>query len=144
MDGQRYNKFYQAHFVVFFFRTLIKFKSYLLQLETISLIDIPAQFVKPILKAFGAGLKRLTFESCEKINVPDLVYCKQLEALQILGSSCLAVKKTDDNLNPESFLPLLKSFESRPCLGTWSSLFEEKSTLVCLCLNCTHIGIEVI
>jgi len=100
--------------------------------------------VEPILKAFGAGLKRLTFESCEKINVPDLVYCKQLEALQISGSSCLAEKKTNGNLNAETFLPLLKSFESHSCLGTWSSLFEEKSTLVSLCLNCTHIGIEVI
>ena len=71
----------------------INFESFLLQLETISLVDIPAQFVKPILKVFGAGLKRLTLKSCEDINVPDLIYCKQLEALQILGFCCLAEKR---------------------------------------------------
>ena len=65
----------------------------------------------------------------------------------MIGNECLL--KPDDHeilSNPEinsgNFLPYLKNMLSQICLGNKSRLFEEKSTLVKLELNCSHIGTE--
>lgn len=75
---------------------------------------------------------------CRKIKLADLSLCKQLENLRILYDTTLV----HDVIDSATFLPKLKSFHSNSCLGVHSRLFEEKSSLVRLVLNCCHLGIK--
>ena len=82
--------------------------------------------------------------SCELIDVTDLLLCTELEVLRIFFSSTLLLP----NENPEekyfppgAFLPKLNRLESDICLGSrFSHLFEEKSSLTYLDLECSHVG----
>lgn len=117
-----------------------------LQLETITLFKVSPKFIGSILTTFGTELIHLTFIACEQINLPILAPCQRLESLRIhsSNSSLIDVEETKlTELNKRTFLPTLKSFESHICLGVLSRLFEEKSTILHLVLNCCHIGTEV-
>jgi len=105
------------------------------------------EHLKILLKVFGPDLKHLSFEYCSKeiVNLEDLLPCSKLEDLRFRGY----LPNTPLNSNAvdfqwEEFLPRLKILESDVCLGrTWSRIFEEKSTLTSIILNCFHIGTEV-
>jgi len=97
------------------------------------------------LKVFATSLKRVTFKSCQNIDLMDLVDCRNLETLHILGSySALVEMKKSDRLSFSSLLPHLKSFKSDICLGLWTLWLEGKSELTHLVVNCGHIGTKVI
>ena len=103
--------------------------------------------MKILLKVFGQDLLHLNFNHCSKevVSFEDLLPCRKLESLRFqrnlpITSVCLQSIK----FPPEDFLPNLKSLESNICLGSnWSRIFEEKSTLTSVKLNCVHIGKEV-
>ena len=97
-----------------------------MQLESITFMGMSPEYVKVILRAFSGTLKRVTFTSCKNINLVDLIPCTQLENLRVLKSSSLADIKVEPSLlSPDSFLPHLKSFESRICdLTPWTSWLE--------------------
>jgi len=94
---------------------------------------------------FGPTLKQLTFQQCTEINLADLASCSQLESLRILNSSIAYPQENEAVLMDSQalFLPLLKKFKSGTCLGVYSRLFEQKSTLTHLALVCCHIGTKV-
>jgi len=99
--------------------------------------------VTSILKVFGGELINLDFENGYEFNLQDLSsLCPKLESLLISGDNCslLDSSKTDPPLSPDTFLPNLKEFVSKICLGSWSHLIENKSTLTSLSLYCCHIG----
>lgn len=104
------------------------------------------RFIKAVLKAFGPKLKSLAFESCN-ISLADLIPCTNLETLKFLKSSSIAsLEEGEQNseITAESFLPELVSLESSICLGPFAAqLFEHKSKLTSVSLNCCHIGAKV-
>lgn len=99
---------------------------------------ISSKYLTPILELFGPGLKHLELE-CRKIKLADLSLCYQLDSLRILSRDAVLIHHDIDSA---AFLPKLKSFHSAICLGAHSRLFEEKSSLVRLVLNCSHVGIK--
>ena len=112
-------------------------------------MKMPPNYVKVILNAFAPTLKKLTFNTCNGINLMDLEPCCQLEILRISSSrltiSDQAESKVDPSrLSPELFLPALKSFESDICLDRWTLWLEGKSELTHVVLDCCHIGTSVI
>ena len=109
----------------------------------ITLDNVRQEYLQSILNAFGPTLKDLTLRSCNQISLSNLVStCSSLESLSFL-QGCSLVDEAS-TLNPDTFLPNLKKFESDICLGAMSHFFEGKSTLTRLVLNCSHIGNEVI
>jgi len=108
----------------------------------IGLHKVPLKYVQPILKVFGAELQHLKLKSAGSVKVADLVLCQKLESLRILGSTTLLPESFDSTPDAATFLPQLKSFESDVCLGIYSLLFEEKSTLLRIVLHCSHVNID--
>ena len=94
----------------------------------------------PVLKVFGPELKQLEFEGFYDVELADLALCSKLESLNLHKTNVWMdpPKETD----PTTFLPNLKSFQTEICLGTYSHLFEEKSSLVRLVLNCSHVAVN--
>ena len=101
--------------------------------------------VKPILNALGHALKSLDIIE-SKLDLAQLVPCCYLERLTIWEGCSIINDGADGTASLISlpFLPVLKSFSSSVCLGEWSPLFESKTSLTKLGLNCSHIGIGVI
>lgn len=98
----------------------------------------------PIMKVFGAELIELQLFRC-KFDVRTLLSCSKLETLRIFGGCTFLddpAGQMDPLLNQSTFLPLLKDFHSDICLGSWSSIFENKSTLMRLNLSCCHVGFK--
>lgn len=99
---------------------------------------------KAILTAIGAQLSQLTFVSCERIDLTDLIPCKELDVLRIFLASSLwlPTEDSEERYSPsEAFLPKLNRLESDICLhARFSHLFEERSTLLHLDLECCHVG----
>ncbi len=115
------------------------------KLETITLEEISPEYAKVILKTFASSLKRVTFSSCDQINLMDLLPCRQLESLSILKYSTLEKSTAESaSLSPSSFLPHLKLYKSEICLGLRSLWLEGKSELTHVALNCWHTGANVI
>jgi hypothetical protein len=108
----------------------------------IGLHKVPLKYAQPILKVFGAELQHLELKSAGSVKLADLALCQKLESLRILGSMTLLPESFDITSNAATFLPLLKSFESDVCLGIYSRLFEEKSTLLRIVLHCSHVNID--
>jgi len=105
------------------------------------------RFIKAVLKAFGPKLKSLAFDSCNNISLADLIPCTNLESLKFIKFSSIALHEESEQnaaLTAEDFLPELVSLESSICLGPFASqLFEHKSKLTSVTLNCCHIGAKV-
>lgn len=102
-----------------------------------------SEYLEAIMKVFGWKLKSLELQFCKKIQLEHLASCTQLEKLKIMGGSILISSARNDPMirwAPDTFLPLLKSFESDICLGVWAPIFEKKSTLINLELDCIHTG----
>ena len=120
----------------------IWFPSYSFQLTTVSIEDLKSEYVTPILKVLGSELVKLTFLYGSELIIQDLALCPKLEELQILPWSFFQLLDSGeiDPLNPATFLSQLRVFQSNFCLGKWSHLFENKSSLVSLSLHCCHIG----
>ena len=120
------------------------FSSFDLQIEQVTLIKVSENYRKAILLGIGAQLSLLTFVSCELIDVTDLISCTELEMLRFFFSSTLFLPSENPEekyFPPEEFLPKLKRLESDICLRSrYSHLFEEKSTLTYLDLECCHVG----
>lgn len=98
-----------------------------------------------VLSSIGSQLQRVTFVSCEAINIDDLTPCNQLKTLQIYFSSSVIDLSKDlvqcvFRNRSQDFLPSLNRFESDICLGETSAVFEEKSTLTHLELDCCHVN----
>lgn len=100
-------------------------------------------YVQAILKVFGPELKHLKIDSyfengLKLVKVAHFAMCSRLESLTIYN---FRMKETEDvsALDSTTFLPHLKSFTSDGCLGRFSPYFEEKSTLVHLDVNCSHM-----
>jgi len=74
------------------------------------------------------------------------VTCTELEDLCFSSLTSLHLEADDPSScwTSDTFFPSLKTFRSHTCLGIWSSLFEGKSELENLQLNCCHIGTDVI
>ena len=105
------------------------------------LFQVSLAYATPILEKFGPELQQLEFKRCEGIKLADLSLCLQLENLRIIAITVLP-NIVDSTVDEATFLPHLKSFESDVCLGLHSRLFEEKSTLVQLVLECSHVGVD--
>ena len=96
-----------------------------------------------VLSSIGSQLTRLSLigVTTEHIYISDLQFCTRLEELELPG---VVLKEGDqhlmDEIDSNSFLPNLKKFKSSDCLGVYSQLFEEKSTLTHLDLKCSHIS----
>ncbi len=117
----------------------------LFQLTAITLRGVKPEYVKPILKVFGPGLENLKAKFCSFFPMAYLLSCPKLRSLSILfGFSRDDMKEYErSNVNPVTFLPQLESFETNFCIGPWSTLIEQKSTLTRLILDCCHIGTGV-
>ena len=115
------------------------------QLENIAIVNVPSEYINVILKVFGPNLKHLTIENSKNVDLAALMTCSQLESLTLKDGVKLKRIPTDHpTLNPGSFLPKLESLESEICLGTyWTRVFEQKSGLTRVALNCCHIGTKV-
>ena len=101
-------------------------------------MGVPLEYMTPILEVFGPG--RLHLEChCRNIKLADLGLCSQLKNLRILSYDTVLIPFEVDSA---TFLPELMSFESNSCFGSCSRFFEEKSTLVRLVLNCSHVEIQ--
>ena len=99
--------------------------------------------VESFLKIFGGTLESLTFESCRNINLKDLSSCANLMKLEVLERSSLIPPENESQVHAASFLPKLKELSSDICLGNWNRVFETKSELTSVTLNCCHIGTGV-
>jgi len=101
--------------------------------------------VHPILKIFGSELLKLQFSFKSKFYVEDLASASRLESLLICSRCELMMRSKEDAalLRDDNFLPQLKKLESGSCLGSLSYLFEKKTTLEKLTLECCHIGAEI-
>ncbi len=101
--------------------------------------------MKNMLLVFGPTLKELLYHSSYPSMV-DFIPCICLESLAFSyfsSSSLDTYSEPPTHLNADNFLPMLKKFKSSCCLGSsWSRLFEEKTSLVSLNLNCCHVGID--
>jgi len=95
---------------------------------------------------FGPDLTRLNLMGVGPIDMSLLAPCSKLEDLTIVASP-INSKDVDaaSRFTPDSFLPMLKYFNTDACLGFWAPLMiEKKSKLVELSLHCCHIGTNVI
>jgi len=130
------------------FLKLFKINYYFFKLTKIGFHKVPVGYMKPILELFGAELQHLDFKGCHRIKLADLALCHQLQDLRIISSKLhppltfIPQQIDDSTVEAATFLPQLKSLESNVCLGHHSRLFEEKSTLVRLVLNCSHVDIK--
>lgn len=97
---------------------------------------------KAVLTSIGAQLLHVTFVSCESIEIADLSPCTQLEVLRIFFSSSLLKDENESKTysDSETFLPKLDRLESDICLGEISRIFEEKSSMTHLDLECCHVN----
>ena len=93
---------------------------------------------------FHGDLKELSFTGCKLIDLTDLALCTHLQSLRISSTCSLNSYENIPDLSADSFLPNLKSFSCKICLGTVSSLFEEKTTLNRLIMKCCHMDIQVL
>jgi len=93
---------------------------------------------------FHAELKELSFVGCKLINLADLARCTQLQSLRISSTCTMDSYENVPALSAGTFLPSLKTFESRICLGSASALFENKTTLSRLVLECCHLNLQVL
>jgi len=113
------------------------------KLLSVTIVGVSPKFVKAILKSFGSELESLTFESCLELDLSDLLPCVKLESLFILSHSTLDPKAIGSNIIAHTFIPQLTSIESGICLSSWAFLFEGKSALTRVFLNCFHLGTVV-
>jgi len=93
---------------------------------------------------FHTELKEVSFIECNLINLTDLERCTKLHTLRISSTCSLNSYENVAALSADTFLPDLKRFSSKICLGAVSALFEEKSTLNWLHLKCCHLHIQVL
>ena len=100
------------------------------------------------MKVFGPDLLHLTLDNIKDtvVNLEHLQPCSKLESLRFRGyqpnTSTSSSKAAQ--FQWKQFLPQLKSVESDVCLDSiWSRVFEEKSTLTSVDLNCFHIETDV-
>ncbi len=117
---------------------------YAVKLEAVCLgqkLDWP--FCKAILNSFGPKLQNLAILFCHGIVLEDLAVCRNLKTLEILQLNTLNASGNQTLLNSQTFLPNLISFTADICLGDQLRVFEEKTTLETLYLNCSHIGTTV-
>ncbi|KAI9555851.1 hypothetical protein GHT06_018368 [Daphnia sinensis] len=114
------------------------------KVQVVTFIKVSPDYRKAILTAIAAQLTQLTFVSCDRIDIAGLIACKELEVLRIFLASSLVLQTEDPEERyspPEAFLPKLSRLESDICLhAQYSHLFEEKSSLLHLDLDCCHIG----
>lgn len=95
------------------------------------------------MKVFNQTLQHIELNGSESIYLQDLAVCNQLESLQLFYRFRSGLKESNEGptaFDADNFLPKLKVFESAACLGPLSSLFEGKSNLIHLKLNCCHVG----
>lgn len=119
--------------------------SVLQTITTIYFRNIAPEYVHPIFKIFGSELLQLQFSFKSKFYVEDLASASRLESL-LIGSHCELMMRSKEDatlLRDDNFLPQLKKLESGSCLGSLSYLFEKKTTLEKLTLECCHIGAEI-
>ena len=96
------------------------------------------------MEVFGPELLRLSiYGGAEDLfSLADFALCPKLENLSF--HNCILDENEDVTaFDPSTFLPHLKSIYSSSCLGSHSRLFEEKSSLVRLDVNCSHLGLEM-
>lgn len=120
------------------------------QLATMTLESLDRECVGVTLNKFGPYLKNLRLLYCDRVVLNQLGACNKLELLDMSNTPIISdqmmgnCEATNNCWTPESFLPLLKYFDTNNCLGEWAPLFERKSTLVHLSLLCCcHIGTNV-
>lgn len=117
---------------------------YLFKLTKIGFHQVSLRYITVILEEFGAGLQKLEFKHCVEIKLDDIALCQQLKSLRIGPYfTTLLPEKFESRFDSAKFLPQLKIFKSDGCLGRTSRLFEEKSNLVSLVMNCFHGDIEL-
>ena len=112
----------------------------------ITLEDLSTEYARPVLNALGPALKKLTLKRCD-FDMAWLSSCTQLQHLTINCCSLRTDKlitRGHNNWTHATFLPVLTEFQSNVCLQKWAPIFEKKSTLVKLTLNCCHIATKVI
>lgn len=106
--------------------------------------DLKCEYVTPLLQVFGGELISLDVSFSGELNMLDLLGCSNLEILHISSKdknfSLMDSGEMGSSFSPNTFIPQLKEFRSDICLDAWSYLFENKSSLVQLTLNCCHIG----
>ena len=73
-------------------------------------------YVTPVLKVFSPGLKQLEFEGFYDVELADLALCSELESLNLHKTNLWM--ESPHEIDPATFLPNLKSFQSKICLGT--------------------------
>jgi len=113
---------------------------------SITIEDLSTEYMRPVLNALGPNLKKLTLKRCD-FDMAWLSSCTQLQHLKINCCSLRTDKlatRGHNNWTHATFLPVLTEFQSNVCLQKWAPVFEEKSTLVKLTLNCCHIATKVI
>ena len=117
---------------------------YVVKLEAIFLEErMDWLFCKAILHSFGPKLQTLMINYSPKIVLEDLAVCHNLKNLAIFQMNALNTSGNQTPLNSQTFLPNLISFRADICLGDQLRVFEEKTTLETLYLNCSHIGTTV-
>lgn len=130
--------------IIFNVNKLIFLNLFNLKIATTGCYSVCREYVKCILEVFGEDLKNLFLwgRREDKFNLADLAPCSNLESLFL--SSCTLEEEEDvAALDAATFLPNLKSFTSDSCLGSRSCYFEEKSSLIKLKLNCSHVGLDI-
>ena len=95
-----------------------------------------------VLTSIGSQLTRLSLigVTTEHIFISDLQFCSRLEELELPGIVFKEGDQSTKEIDASTFLPNLKKFKSSGCLGIYSPLFEEKSALTHLDLDCSHIS----
>lgn len=110
----------------------------------VTIQNVKSEYVTPLLQVFGGELVSLDVSFSGEFNMLDLLGCSNLEILHVSSRdknfSLMDSGEMSPSLSPDTFIPQLKEFRSDICLGAWSYLFENKSSLVQLSLNCCHIG----
>jgi len=97
--------------------------------------------------AVAPSLKKISFFNCQQIEMAYLAAnCTELKELCFFHKTSLHLEADEPSScwTSDTFFPSLKTFRSHTCLGIWSSLFEGKSGLKNLQLNCCHIETDVI
>ena len=115
-------------------------------MESIKISYCDSKIAKMILDIFGSTLKKLEFWQCGEMDMNYLAStCEELEHLTFhytgINHSVDASAWTQ-----KTFLPKLTYFRMHrgSCLGPiWGALIENKKELVCLTLDCCHIGTNV-
>jgi len=113
-------------------------------LTCLEFVNTPSEYRIAVLSILGRQLQSLHFYGTQTIDViKELSPYHQLEEL-IIGNDYSLLPPpvaADDFPSADNFLPRLKKFEIRICLGPWSPLFEcFRPSLTDIGLGCAHIG----